>query len=149
LDKKEQFRTKMVKLDYEVIKFLFRENTFLKIGELSKEMDVPHSTLGSCIGRLKALGLVNYEPYYEVELTSEGNDLAKEILRHKHLIEILLYRELHLSKENAHEESEKLNLVFSCETINKICEKYGHPKECPCGETILNSRLCYCQQSNY
>lgn len=139
----------MVKLDYDVIKVLFRTNNLLKIGELSNRMEVPHSTLGSCIGRLKAHGLVKYEPYYEVKLTSEGKELAKEILRHKHLIEMLLYREIHLSREKAHEESEKLNLIFSCETINKICEKYGHPKECPCGETILNSRFCFCEQSSY
>jgi len=149
LDKIETFKTKMVELDYEVIKFLFRENNFLKIGDLSKRMNIPHSTLGSCIGRLEAKALVKYEPYHEVELTNEGKELAKEILRHKHLIEIFLYRELDLSKEKAHEESEKLNLVFSCETIDKICEKYGHPKKCPCGETILNSRLCYCKQSNF
>lgn len=138
----------MVEVDYEVIKFLFKENSFLKIGKLSKKMDIPHSTLGSCIGRLKMKGLVKYEPYYEVELTNEGRELAKEILRHKHLIEIFLYRELRLSREKAHEESEKLYLVFSCETINRICEKYGHPKECPCGEIILNSRLCSCKQFN-
>jgi len=140
-------KKELVELDYQVIKFLFKENKFLKVGEISNKMEIPHSTLGSCIGRLKTKGLVKYEPYYEVELTSEGKELAKEILRHKHLIEIFLYRELHLSKEKAHEESEKINLVFSCETINKICEKYGHPKECPCGGTILNSRLCYCKQS--
>ena len=149
MDKIENFKTNMAELDYKVIKFLFRGNNLIKIGVLSDKMEVPHSTLGSCIGRLKKKGLVKYEPYYEVELTSEGEELAKEILRHKHLIEIFFYRELRLSKEKAHKESEKINLLFSCETINKICEKYGHPKKCPCGETILNSRLCYCKQSNY
>jgi len=139
----------MAELDYKVIKFLFRGNNLIKIGVLSDKMEVPHSTLGSCIGRLKKKRLVKYEPYYEVELTSEGEELAKEILRHKHLIEILLYRELQLNKEKAHEESEKINLLFTCETINKICEKYGHPKKCPCGENILNSRLCYCKQSSF
>ncbi|TXT53351.1 MAG: hypothetical protein BAJALOKI1v1_2500004 [Promethearchaeota archaeon] len=137
----------MTMLDYQVIKCLFRENRPLKIGQIKKLLDVPHSTLGSCVYRLKSQGYVEYEPYYEVKLTTEGDELAKEILRHKHLIEIFLYRELDLTKEQAHEESERLNLVFSCEVINKICEKFDHPKECPCGETILNSQSCHCQQS--
>jgi Mn-dependent DtxR family transcriptional regulator len=63
-------------------------------------------------------------------------------------LELFLFNELDMSIEEAHEESEKFALLFSCNTINKICEKYNHPKECPCGEAILNSNDCYCSEKH-
>lgn len=135
----------MQDLDYIVVKLLYRQSTPLKIGKIAKELRVPHSTLGSCIARLKRKEIVNYEAYHEVELTSKGRDLAIELVRHARLIETLLHYELGVKPELAHRESEKLNLLFSCETINKICKKYGHPKKCPCGEEILSSSHCICE----
>ena len=135
----------MQDLDYIVVKLLYRQSTPLKIGKIAKELRVPHSTLGSCITRLKRKEIVNYEAYHEVELTSKGRDLAIELIRHARLIETLLHYELGVKPELAHRESEKLNLLFSCETINKICKKYGHPKKCPCGEEILSSSHCICE----
>ncbi len=135
----------MQDLDYSVVKLLYRQSTPLKIGKIAKELRVPHSTLGSCIIRLKRKEIVNYEAYHEVELTSKGRDLAIELIRHARLIETLLHYELGVKPELAHRESEKLNLLLSCETINKICKKYGHPKKCPCGEEILSSSRCICE----
>ncbi len=135
----------MQDLDYTVIKFLYRKSIPLKVGKLAKELSIPHSTLGSCITRLKTKGLVKYEVYREVELTSKGKDLAIELIRHARLLEIFLHTELGVKPELAHRESEKLNLLFSCETINKICKKYKHPKKCPCGDVILSSSSCVCE----
>jgi len=135
----------MQNLDYTVIKFLYRKSVPLKIGKLAKELSIPHSTLGSCITRLKTKGFVKYEAYREVELTSKGNDLAIELIRHARLLEIFLHYELGLKPELAHRESENLNLLFSCETINKICKKYKHPKKCPCDDVILSSNRCVCE----
>ena len=135
----------MMDLDYKVIKFIYRLEEPIKISYLSKKMLIAHSTLGSCIKRLKNKGYVNYEAYHEVKLTSKGSDLAKELNRHARLLELLLHYELGVKPELAHKESEKLNLLFSCEIINKICKKYGHPKQCPCGEAIISSTHCICE----
>jgi Mn-dependent DtxR family transcriptional regulator len=135
----------MLDLDYIVIKTLYKSQIELKIGEIKKILNIPHSTLGSCIKRLKKRNYVKYEPYHEVHLTKEGVEIAKELIRHSRLLEILLFKELGLKSEDAHHESEKFSLLFSCETINKICEKYGHPKSCPCGEIILSSSECSCE----
>lgn len=136
----------MSNLDYKVLKYLFESEKPLKIGDIKKDLEIPHSTLGSCIERLEKQEYVDYEPYYEVELTEKGKEMAKELLRHQHLIELLFYKELGLTKELAHKESQKFNLLLSCRTINKICERYGHPQKCPCGAEILDSKNCYCEQ---
>ncbi|MFW9999567.1 MAG: metal-dependent transcriptional regulator [Candidatus Hodarchaeota archaeon] len=136
----------MLDLDCLVIKFLFKSQNSLKIGALKKSLKIPHSTLGSCIKRLEQRNFVNYEPYHEVNLTKNGIELAKELNRHSRLLEVLLHKGLGLDPSKAHDESEKFSLLFSCETINKICEKYNHPEECPCGEKILNSSACFCEK---
>jgi DtxR family Mn-dependent transcriptional regulator len=135
----------MMDLDYKVIRYLYRSKKPQKISNIKNFIKIAHSTLGSCVKRLKDAGYVNYEAHHEVELTSKGRDLAIELIRHSRLLEILLHYELGVEPELAHKESEKLNLLFSCEIINKICKKYGHPKKCPCGEEILSSSRCICE----
>ncbi|MGV9197435.1 MAG: metal-dependent transcriptional regulator [Promethearchaeia archaeon] len=135
-----------VKLDYKVIVTLYKQDTPLKVGDLTKKLQLAHSTIGSCIKRLEEKSLVEYEAYHDVELTLKGKNLAKELIRHRQLVEILFYNELGLSPQEAHQESKKLNLLFSCNLINKICEKYNHPKKCPCGEKVVNSEYCHCEE---
>ncbi len=134
----------MLDLDYKVIKILHRSSS--KIGELASKLTLPHTTIGSSVKRLEEEGYVKYKRYKSVNLSQKGEQLANELIRHARLIELLLINELGLQREIAHQESEKFNLLFSCETINKICEKYGHPKKCPCGDDIEQSENCYCEE---
>jgi DtxR family Mn-dependent transcriptional regulator len=135
----------MLDIDYKILKILYRSSKSLKVGQLARVLKLPHSTMGSCIKRLERDQLVIYERYKPVRLSNKGIDLAKELIRHAQLLEFLLHEELNLETEEAHKESEKFNLLFSCNTINKICEKYDHPKESPCGEPIINSTYCFCE----
>lgn len=139
-------------IDYKVLKIIFRNNGKAKIkhiqGELNKYglIDVSYSTIDSCIKRLCVKGFLIWEKYRPIKISKEGEEFSKELIRHSQLLEVLLYKELELTPNEAHQESEKFNLLFSCNTINKICKKYEHPKECPCGEKILNSETCYCDR---
>lgn len=135
----------MLDLDYMVLKLLYRAVKPLKVGDIAKILGLPHSTIGSSVKRLEEENCVIYKRYHPVILSESGRDLAIEVIRHAQLMEVLLYYELGLSEKDAHNESEKFNLLFSCNTINRICEKYKHPKECPCGEQILNSLDCHCE----
>ncbi len=135
----------MIDLDYNVLKFLYNIKKPIKISQMARKLEIKHSTLGSCVKRLKTNGYVNYEPFYEVILTNKGIDVARELLRHECLLELLFFNELGMTAEEAHAESAKFNLLLSCNTINKICEKYGHPKKCPCGDEIINSKNCSCE----
>ena len=133
------------RIEYKVLKVIYRFNG-LKVGIIAKKLGIPHSTVGSCIKRLEYGGYVIYERYKPVMLSIKGKELAIELTRHARLLEILLINEFNMNPKAAHSECEKFNLLFSCEVINKICEKYGHPIECPCGDTILNSSKCYCKK---
>ncbi len=138
----------MLDLDCKVLKLLHRSPVPLKVGDIAIALDIPHSTIGSCVKRLEHEKYVEYDRYNVVKLTDSGKNLAIELIRHSQLMEVLLYYELGLSAEIAHDESEKLNLLFSCGIINKICEKYNHPEKCPCGDEILSSGTCYCEKKH-
>jgi DtxR family Mn-dependent transcriptional regulator len=138
---------KMNDIDYKVIKYLYKINKKVKVGELASEFSIPHSTMGSCIKRLRSKKLLDYDPYGVIQLTDSGKELASELIRHAQLVEVFLHRELNLSAAEANRESEVLHLQLSCETINRICQKYDHPKKCPCGEEIVNSKACHCDEA--
>ncbi len=137
----------MLDLEYKVLKVIFRsKKKKLKVGENSNQLHLPHSTIGSFVKRLEIDGYVIYERYKPVKLSKNGEDLAIELIRHSRLLECLLINELGLDNKIVHKESEKFNLLLSCETVNKICEKYNHPTQCPCGESIFNSSNCRCEE---
>jgi DtxR family Mn-dependent transcriptional regulator len=140
----------MLDIDYQILKIIFRNDEKVRLKKIQSEIKlikgikIALSTINSCLERLEKAEFIKWIRYSHVELTQKGVNLAKELLRHAQLLELLLYNELELSIDQAHEESEKLNLMFSCETINRICEKYNHPNFCPCGNEIPNSETCYC-----
>lgn len=135
----------MLDLDYQVLKILYSSEN-VKVGDISKRINTAHSTIGSCIKRLENEGYVIYKRYKPVILSEKGKDLSIELTRHARLLEMLLINELKMNAEEAHAECEKFNLLFSCNVIKRICERYGHPKECPCGEEILSSSDCICEK---
>ena len=141
----------MLDIDYLILKIIYRNEKRVKLKEIQKEIksirniQIPLSTINSCLERLERESYIKWIRYVNVELTQKGENLAKELLRHAQLLELLLYNELEISIDKAHEESEKFNLMLSCDTINRICEKYNHPNYCPCGNEIPNSDKCYCE----
>ena len=135
----------MLDSEYKVLRLLYKYGP-LKVGSIAKKVEMPHSTVGSCIKRLEKQGYVIYQRYKPVFLSDKGTDIAIELYRHAYLLEILLIKELEIEAKDAHTECEKFNLLFSCEIINKICERYNHPKACPCGEEISNSSGCFCEK---
>ncbi|MFX1298206.1 MAG: metal-dependent transcriptional regulator [Promethearchaeota archaeon] len=138
----------MKNLDFKVIKCIYKAGTPLKVGQIARKLNIPHSTIGSCVKRLEEKNLINYIRYKPVHLTEKGKLLALELIRHAQLLEVLLYESLGLTTEDAHSESDKVNLLFSCKTINQICKKYNHPKKCPCGEEILSLSGCSCNEGH-
>ncbi len=135
----------MLDFEFEVLRLLYKDGA-QKVGTIAKKIKMPHSTVGSSIKRLEKKLYVVYQRYKPVYLSDKGRDIAIELTRHARLLEILLINEFAMNPIVAHKECEKFNLLFSCDLINKICERYNHPKACPCGEEISNSSGCFCEK---
>ena len=84
-------------------------------------------------------GLVYYEPYAGVRLTSAGKKLAALVLRRHRLMELFLVKVLGMSWAEVHDEAERLEHAASDHLIDRIDAMLGSPSTDPHGDPIPDS----------
>lgn len=109
--------------------------------DLAKQMKVSAPTVTQMIKRLVELRLVKHEPYKGVSLTSTGDKMALETIRHHRLIEQYLYEALGIPWDKVHKEADKLEHVISEELESRIAEVLNHPTHDPHGSPIPSMDL--------
>lgn len=97
----------------------------IRVTDIAKKMNCTKPSVNKALNNLKANNLVNYETYGTIELTKEGENLAKKILEAYDIVYIFLKDVLELSEEDAESEAEKLKLNLGDKTLNKLA-KYVH-----------------------
>ncbi len=95
----------------------------------------------SVTGMLKKLAedrprLVNYERHHGVVLTSAGEKIALEVIRHHRLIELYLHQALGYPLDQVDAEAEKLEHVISEDFEDRIAKWLGNPEIDPHGDPI-------------
>jgi DtxR family Mn-dependent transcriptional regulator len=94
---------------------------------------------GSVTGMIKKLAemnLVRHTPYQGVLLTSTGERIALEVIRHHRLLELYLVEALGYSWDEVHEEAERLEHHISEKLEARIADRLGHPTFDPHGDPI-------------
>lgn len=104
---------------------LKKQNGNIRVTDIANKMSCTKPSVNKAINNLKDNGLVNYESYGTIELTKEGEDLAKKILEAYDIVYLFLKEVLGLGKEEAEQEAEKIKTAISDNTINKLA-KYVH-----------------------
>jgi DtxR family Mn-dependent transcriptional regulator len=105
-------------------------------GEVAARLGVAPATATSMLKRLDDLGLVEYRPYRGVTLTSAGERLALEVIRHHRLIEAYLAEALGMPSDRVHAEAEVLEHYISEERELLIAATLGEPTHDPHGNPI-------------
>jgi DtxR family Mn-dependent transcriptional regulator len=105
-------------------------------GQIAQALAVTPGTVTTMIKTLADGGLVDYEAYGGVLLTSAGRKLAVHVLRRHRLIELFLVRILGLDWSEVHEEAERLEHAVSDRMIEKMDQMLGHPAVDPHGDPI-------------
>jgi DtxR family transcriptional regulator, Mn-dependent transcriptional regulator len=108
---------------------------------LAERLDVAPSSVTAMLKRLDELGLVSYAPYHGVTLTSSGEKVALEVMRHHRLLEAFLAEALGMPWDRVHDEAEVLEHYISEELEGRIAEKLGNPKLDPHGDPIPTPEL--------
>jgi DtxR family transcriptional regulator, Mn-dependent transcriptional regulator len=108
---------------------------------LAERLGVTAASASGMVKKLDALGLVRHEPYRGVELTSDGERVALEVLRHHRLLELYLAERLDMPWDRVHDEAEVLEHVISEELEALIAAKLGHPTHDPHGDPIPTAEL--------
>ena len=104
---------------------LKQKNGNIRVTDIALKMNCSKPSVNKAINNLKANSLVNYELYGTIELTEEGENLAKKILEAYDIVYVFLKDVLNLEEIDARAEAEKIKGAISDDTINKLA-KYVH-----------------------
>lgn len=108
------------------------------MGQVASALGVTPGTATTMIKALAESGLVEYEPYSGVRLTSAGEKLAALVVRRHRLVESFLVQVMGMSWAEVHEDAELLEHVVSDRLIDRIDEMLGRPTHDPHGDPIPN-----------
>lgn len=103
---------------------------------LAARVGVKPPTVSDAVRKLGRMGLVDYESYGAVSLTSAGRVLALEMVRRHRLIETFLVEVLGYRWDQVHDEAESLEHAVSGFMVDRIDEVLGHPERDPHGDPI-------------
>jgi DtxR family Mn-dependent transcriptional regulator len=104
---------------------LKKQNGNIRVTDIANKMQCTKPSVNKALNNLKEEKLINYETYGTIELTEEGENLAKKILEAYDIVYLFLKEVLNLNDENAQSEAEKIKSTITDETINKLA-KYVH-----------------------
>lgn len=97
----------------------------IRVTDIAEKMKCSKPSVNKALNVLKLNGLVNYETYGTIELTNEGENLAKKIIEAYDIVYLFLKDVLNLEEKNAKNEAEKIKSAISDDTINSLA-KYVH-----------------------
>ena len=104
---------------------LKKQNGNIRVTDIAKKMNCSKPSVNKAIYNLKDNRLLNYESYGTIELTNEGENLAKKILETYDIVYLFLKDVLNIEAEEAEKEAEKIKLAITDSTTNKLA-KYVH-----------------------
>jgi DtxR family transcriptional regulator, Mn-dependent transcriptional regulator len=114
---------------------------------LAREMSVSAASASAMVKKLAVLSLVEHAPYHGVSLTTEGEQVALEVIRHHRLLELYLAETLGIHVDEVHDEADRLEHVLSEELEARIDEALGYPTHDPHGEAIPDANLVWPEES--
>jgi DtxR family Mn-dependent transcriptional regulator len=118
------------------------EQSPVALSALADRLRVSSVSANEMIKKLVARGLVTYEPYKGVTLTSEGQTQALRVIRRHRLWERFLADVLGISWDRVHEEACQLEHATSALVEEKLAQFLNEPETCPHGHPVAGTCCC-------
>lgn len=119
----------------------------IKVTEIANKLNKTKASVNNAINSLKQEGLIDYEPYGQIELTKPGETLAQKIIEANDIVKLFLTEIINATEENAENEAKSIKTVLSDDTLNKLA-RYTHKElgltSLDCGYDINNQRCIVC-----
>lgn len=115
---------------------LANEDWEINISDLANQLTVSMPTANSMIKNLHKRGLVSYEKYKPVRLSSEGKKAAALIIRKHRLTEMFLHTKMGFGWEEVHEIAEQVEHVKAPKLFDRMDEMMNFPTIDPHGSPI-------------
>jgi len=112
------------------------EKGIVPLSDLGKRLGVSMPTVNSMAKRMHEEGLVIYEKYKPLRLTSEGEKAAAVIVRRHRIVEMFLVEKMQFGWEEVHDIAEEMEHVESEILFERMNEMLGHPAFDPHGSPI-------------
>src|SRR5919106_2661913 len=100
----------------------------VRMGQLAGALGIAPGTATTMVKALAESGLVVYEPYNGVRLTSAGEKLAARVLRRHRLIELFLVQVMGMKWDEVHDDAEQMEHVVSDRLVERIDVMLGRPE---------------------
>lgn len=120
---------------------LLKEKGKANTNDLAKTLGVSPPTITQMIKKLAELRLVEHVPYKGFVLSTAGEKIAIEIIRHHRLVEQYLHEALGVPWDKVHEEAEKWEHFISEDVERRMDEVLNHPTRDPHGSPIPSEEL--------
>lgn len=104
--------------------------------DIATRLSIAPASVSGMVQRLADQGLVEYERYRGVRLTSAGRRAALRTIRRHRVIEAYLVRALGYGWDGVHDEAERLEHAASDALIDRMAEAIGEPVTDPHGAPI-------------
>ena len=119
----------------------------IRVTDIAQKMKCSKPSVNKAINILKEEKLINYETYGTIELTGQGEDLAKKILEAYDITYLFMKDVLNLDEKEAKEEAEKIKSIISDNTINQLAKYVNNVlglKSLNCNYDINNEQCRSC-----
>ena len=103
---------------------------------IAERLGVASPSVTNMVKRLRELELVQHEPYRGIELSTEGERIALEVVRHHRLLERYLVEARGFGWDEVHEEAERLEHHISEALEARMATVLGDPTVDPHGDPI-------------
>jgi DtxR family Mn-dependent transcriptional regulator len=108
---------------------------------LAERLGVSPGTVTAMLKRMAEMGLVEHQRYHGATLTTAGERVALEVIRHHRLLESYLAEALGMPWDRVHDEAEVLEHYISEELEERIASALGDPDVDPHGDPIPSRDL--------
>lgn len=131
---------------------LKKENNEIRVTDIANSLNCTKANVNKYVKQLSENNFITYETYGSIDLTEQGEKIAKKVLEAYDITYLFLKEVLHLNQAQAKEEAEKMKKALSDETINKLA-KYTHEtlglQKLDCDYDINNERCISCARRTY
>lgn len=103
---------------------------------ISKKINISAASVTDMLKRLAKKDLINYKKHKGVTLTTDGDQIARQLIRKHRLWEVFLLEKLDFAWDEVHAMAEQLEHIHSPELVERLDKFLGYPKFDPHGDPI-------------
>ena len=125
------------KEDYLSTIYKYREDDgTIKANLIADKLSISNAAVTDMLKKLAKDGYINYEKYKGINLTGNGEEYAKSMVRRHRIWELFLHQIVSMPWDKVHDEANRLEHSASDELINRLEEMLEYPEYDPHGDPI-------------